>query len=297
MKKLITLILSFLTLSIMGIAKAKIGVTLLPYYSYVSNIVDDKMEVVTIIPENVDVHSYSPSTKDMQKLLDLDYIVVNGIGHDDFVYPMIEAIKKDNKNLKVIYANTETALLDTKGQRRNGIKNPHTFISIQKSIEQVNYIAKKLSEYDSKNKKTYVKNAINYSRKLRKIKREELKKLDGINLSNLKVATTHAGYDYLLNEFGMTVSLVVEPSHAQNPNTKDLKNTIEKIKEENIQILFDELGANPKNANILNKETGIKIAHLSHLTTGKYEKDAFEKFIKEDFSYIVDAIKSLDGNK
>lgn len=297
MKKLLLILLSFFSLSFSVFAKPKIGITLLPYYSFVSNIVDDKMEVVTIIPENVDVHSYSPTTKDMEKIMDLDYIVVNGIGHDDFVYPMIEAIRKDNKKLKIIYANSETALLDTAGQKRNGIKNPHTFISIQKSIEQINYIAKKLSEYDEKNKKVYIKNAIEYSKKLRAIKRNELKKIEGFNLSNLKVATTHAGYDYLLNEFGMTVSLVVEPAHGKKPNTKDLKDTIEKIKKEDIVILFDELGTNSKNADILSKETKIKIAYLSHLTRGKYTKEAFENFIKEDFEYVVSAIKSLKKDK
>ena len=116
-------------------------------------------------------------------------------------------------------------------------------------------------------------------------------------MNDLRIATTHAGYDYLLNEFGLTVSAVVEPTHGQNPNSNDLRNIITKIKNENIKILFDEVVSNNKNASIISKETGVKIAHLSHLTSGSFTEDAFEKFIKQDLENISNAILEVSKGK
>lgn len=297
-KNIIFILFSTLLCSVLTFSKPKIGVTLLPIYSYVANVVKDKMEVVPVIPGNVDIHSYQPTTKDIKKLTNLDYIVINGIGHDEFVKPMIRTAKKNNKKLKVINANSQTSIMNTAGQKRGGVKNPHTFISITQSIQQVQYIAKTLGDLDPKNKDFYSRNAQMYINKLRAIKNKEIRKVRGYNVSNIKVATTHAGYDYLLNEFGLTVSLVIEPAHAQAANANDLKFAINKIKNNKISILFDEEGGNHKNAQVLHNATGITIARLSHMTRGNYTAQAFENFIKHNLENVSNAlINDAKGRK
>lgn len=149
---------------------------MLPYYSYVSNIVDDKMEVVPIIPEGANVHSYTPSVEDIKKLTEVDIVVVNGIGHDDFVNKMIEVAKITNPNMIVINANEKSNLIYTQGQKFRGEKNPHTFISITQSIQQVDHIAQSLAKIDPKNSKEYIKNANEYNNKLRKMKYDALRR-------------------------------------------------------------------------------------------------------------------------
>src|SRR5579862_7878024 len=74
-------------------ATLKIGVTLHPYYSWTKNIVGDLpgYEVRPILPGEIDAGDYQPRPDDIKKLADLDAIVVNGIGHDDFIMPMIKA--------------------------------------------------------------------------------------------------------------------------------------------------------------------------------------------------------------
>src|SRR5215470_12648287 len=74
-------------------APLKIGVTLHPYYSWTKNVVGDLpgYEVRSILPGEIDAGDYQPRPDDIKKLADLDAIVVNGIGHDDFIMPMIKS--------------------------------------------------------------------------------------------------------------------------------------------------------------------------------------------------------------
>ena len=77
-------------------ATLKIGVTLHPYYSWTKNVVGTLpgYEVRSILPGEIDAGDYQPRPDDIKKLVDLDAIVVNGIGHDDFIQPMIRAVRQ-----------------------------------------------------------------------------------------------------------------------------------------------------------------------------------------------------------
>jgi len=73
--------------------KIKIGITLLPYYSFVANIVKDRAEVIPIVKaEGFDSHTYQPKVEDIERASKVDAIVVNGVGHDEFVYKIIDAV-------------------------------------------------------------------------------------------------------------------------------------------------------------------------------------------------------------
>lgn len=285
MKKKILIFLLFLPSIIF--AKMTVGVTMLPYYSFVTNIVGEKMNVVSIVPENINSHNYDPSYEDLKKLKNVDILVVNGIGHDEYAFKMLNAL--NDSKIKLINANENVGLMRAGGTSIDQV-NQHTFISISRSIEQINHIARKLGEIDKENKLFYLKNASNYNKKLRLMLIEAKKKLRDVDLYNIKISTTHAGYDYLLADFGLTVSVVIEPSVIHSPSAVDLKNAIEIIKKDKINILFDEATSNHNNANLIKSETGIYVANLYHLTSGKYTKDNFEKFIKKNLDSVVDAL-------
>src|SRR5471032_578151 len=86
----------------------KIGITLHPYYSWTRNVVGDLpgYEVRSILPGEIDAGDYQPRPDDIKKLADLDAIVVNGIGHDDFIMPMLKA--SGNKKVVIIRPNDTT---------------------------------------------------------------------------------------------------------------------------------------------------------------------------------------------
>ena len=191
------------------------------------------MDVVPLVPANVNAHTYDATAQDIKRLNTVNVVVANGVGHDMFLNKMLRATRK---NIPVINANKRTTLMHIAGQRRSGIVNPHTFISVTQSIQQVNYIASELARIDSKNAGYYRQNASRYIAKLRSIKTEALRKVKGKS-RNIRIATTHGGYDYLLNEFGLSVTTVVEPSYVQSPSLTDAKIAINKMKSNKVKIL------------------------------------------------------------
>ncbi len=73
-----------------------IGITLQPYYSYVKAVVGDKAEIIPLVDAGFNPHNYLPQPNDLKRLNQMDVIVVNGIGHDDFALKVIQAAQRDD---------------------------------------------------------------------------------------------------------------------------------------------------------------------------------------------------------
>ena len=300
-KKIMALLMVIFSLCSFAKDKLKIGVTLQPYYSFAINTVKDKAEVIPVVRLDLyDSHSYQPKPEDIKRINDLDVLIVNGVGHDEFIFDILNAADR-KKDIKVIYANKNVSLMPIAGSlRAEKTMNPHTFISITTSIQQVYNIAKALGEIDPANKDFYLKNARDYAKKLRKLKSDALNEIKNLGNIDIRVATLHGGYDYLLSEFGIDVKAVIEPSHGAQPSAADLEKIIKIIKKEKIDIIFGEKNFNNKFVETIHKETGVEVRSLSHMTNGPYEANGFEKFIKIDLDEVVKAIKDVAkkrGNK
>lgn len=297
-KKLLAILMLIFSFSVMAKDKLKIGVTLQPYYSFVANTVKDRAEVIPVVRlDKYDSHSYQPKPEDIKRINELDVLVVNGVGHDEFIFDILNAADR-KKEIKVIYANKSVSLMPIAGSiRGEKVMNPHTFISITTSIQQVYNIAKELGEIDPANKEFYLKNSRDYAKKLRKLKADALNEVKKLGNIDIRVATLHGGYDYLLSEFGIDVKAVIEPSHGAQPSAADLEKVIKIIKNEKIDIIFGEKNFNNKFVDTIHKETGVEVRSLSHMTNGAYELDSFEKFIKVDLDEVVKAIKDVAAKK
>ena len=274
----------------LAFAKLNIGITLHPYYSYVTNIVGDKATVTPLIDAGFNPHAYKLSPADLSRLKSMDAIVVNGIGHDQFAVEALESLNLPQ--LTVIQANANVPLISKPGGE---IHNPHTFVSIDAAIRQIYTITKSLAKLDPENSKYYQRNALKYAKKLRKIKSTALKEIVGLNLSDIRIASTHGAYGYLLQEFGMTVSAVVEPAHGVSPSASQLQETINKIRNANVQVLFTELKMANQYINVIEKESGARVFHFSHMTYGDYRKDLVETDMKHNLSTLVHSLKYAEG--
>lgn len=270
--------------------KLRIGVTLHPYYSFTANIVGDAAEVVPLIGEGFNPHNYRPQPEDIKRCMTLDALVVNGIGHDEFAFEILEASDMKGR-IPVIQANRDVSLIPVAGTL-DGRKmvNPHTFVSVTTSIQQIYAISSRLQEIDPANAGEYRRNTRAYVRTLRRMKAEYMQRVAELPELDFRCATIHGGYDYLLQEFGLQVTAVIEPGHGLKPSASQLARTIEEIRQLDVDVIFTEMDFPDKYVETIHAETGIRIRHLSHLTGGGYSADDFEKGIRANLEALTQAL-------
>ena len=263
----------------------RVGVTLHPYYSWTANVVAGVAgaEVVPVLPGEIDAGNYQPSPDDIAKLGKLDAIVINGIGHDDFIRPMIKA--SGNEHLVVIEVNAETPLVKS---AHGDAVNSHTFLSFENAIAQSKLIAKRLGQLRPADAAAFSTNARAYGDKLRKIEQDAAGQLAHAKIK--RVVTVHDGYTYLLQEFGIELAGVVQPAHGLTPSAKELADMIELVKAQHISVVLSEEDFPAKLLATLTDATGAKVYLISHVAVGTYAPAEFETAMAANAATLVKAL-------
>ena len=263
----------------------KIGVTLHPYYSWTANVIGNLpgYELRAILPGEIDAGDYQPRPEDIKKLVDLDAIVINGIGHDDFINSMLKA--SGNSRVKVIRVNDETPQIHSV---RGNAPNSHTFISFTNAIQQTYAIQKALAALRPHDAPALQENAATYARRLRQIKAKAAAALADAKIT--RVVTVHDGYGYLLQEFGLEVAGVVQPAHGLTPSAGELRDMVALLKRENIRVVFSEETFPAPLLKVLREEAGVRVYIISHIASGPFSADKFEREMQRNVDTMIRAL-------
>ncbi len=274
-------------------APLRIGVTLHPYYSWTANVVGNLpgYEVRALLPGDIDAGDYQPRPQDIKRMADLDVLIVNGIGHDDFIFPMLKA--SGNTRVTVIRVNAETpmirALRPGSGQAGGSTAvNSHTFISFSNAIQQTYFIQRALARLRPQDAAALQQNAAEYARRLRLIKAKAASQLAEAKIT--RVVTVHDGYGYLLQEFGLEVGGVVQPSHGLTPSAGELRDMVALLKREKIAVVFSEATFPEPLLKVLRDEAGVNVYIISHIASGPFTADKFEREMQTNAETMIRAL-------
>ena len=323
MKRKLTKILSLLMvslISLMGCSKAPeesndssdsltIVTSFYPIYISTLNIIKDVPGVNLVNMTKAQtgcLHDYQLSPEDLKTLSNASIFVINGAGMEGF----LDRVISNQKDLNIVTASEGISLLSSEGEEHSHEDdhdneeehsddhdhdhedNPHVWVSITKNIEQVKNIAKGLSEYDPANAAKYEENANTYIQKLEDLRAEMHEAID--DLPNRNIITFHEAFPYFAEEFNLNIVDVVEVEAGTEPSPKQLEETIEIAKANNVKSLFTEPQYAAKAAETIAKETGIKLYTLDPIVTGDSTPDSYDDYInkmKENLETLKEALK------
>jgi zinc transport system substrate-binding protein len=275
--------LTVLLTSALAASPLTVGVTLHPYYSWTVNVVAGlPVEVVPVLPGEVDVGSYQPRPQDVATLARLDALVVNGLGHDAFIDEMVMA--SGNTRLRRIPVNVGTPLLVTPGSKA---PNSHSFLSFGTAMAQAFVIARALAELRPQWRATLEANAAGYAKRLRALRARGVTQLSAV--AQRRVITVHDGYSYLLQELGLELAAVVEPAHGLLPTAHELEAVVRLVKRNEARVVLSEESFPPAMAAVL-REAGAEVVVVSHVATGDFTAERFEREMQQSLEAIVGAL-------
>ena len=272
-----------------------VGTTLHPYFSFATHVAGGRAHVVPLIADGFNPHNYQPQPADLQRAATLDVLVWNGVGHDPFARDILRAAGVEGR-VRLIAANERVALLPVAGlEGAERVPNPHTFIGIAPAIPQVYAIADGLAAADPAGAAVYRANARAYAARLRRLKADAMAQLAELPRLDLRCAAVHGSYDYLLQEFGLQIAVVIEPAPGLQPSAAGLRRSLERLRSERIQVLFAEEEFPAAYVETIRRETGVRTRFLKHLTSGPYTAESFESGMRHNLEQLVAAVREAHG--
>jgi len=263
----------------------KIVTSFYPIYITTLNVTDSAKNVEVINLTNKQdgcLHDYYLLPEDMIALEEADVFIVNGEGMEEF----LDKVIKNYPNLKIINASDGVDIIKCEHESHDGHNeeyeeiNSHTWLSVENNIKQTQNILNGLISLDKNNSKIYSDNAGNYVLKLKELK-EQFNDLNG-----KKVITTNETFAYFLDELNIDVGLVLEDVIGTNPNTYDIANAIEKIKELNASAIIVDLNQENNYYKTIEEETNIKTITLNPVTSGENSKEEYINVMKENIKLM-----------
>lgn len=265
----------------------KIVTSFYPIYLDVLNITRGVagVEVVNLTPPQTGcLHDYQLTPEDMKLLETADIFVVNGLGMESFLDKVIEA----QPNLKIIDASDSPEIVPI---MENGVPNPHVWMSITYSIQQVKNILSKLSTLDPERADKYRMHGLDYVDELTTL-RDEMH-ISLTMLPNKEIVTFHEAFPYFAAEFGLKIVAVVEREPGTEPTPQELVETIEKINALPVKVIFTEPQYSPKAAETIARETGAQIFTLDPIVTGEAKPENLLDYVDRMLTNTLTLIKAL----
>ena len=209
-----------------------------------------------LIPAGADAHEFEPIASDLTAIESANLILRHGIGLDDWLDDTLKAGKKADvvevtKGIKLAKGEEEGETAD----------NPHVWHDPANDQIMVTNIANALSKADPAHQDAYESRATVYKQKLDDTRARVQAIINEIPAANRKLVTNHDAFGYFARAFGLEVVGAVIPSisTASEPSAKDTAALLDTIKAQKVKAIFAESSVNPKLAQTLAEDAGVKI--------------------------------------
>ena len=267
MKKLIAIsILLFLLLSgCKAQDSAQIAATTLPVYEFSAFLCQGTdISVSRLVTENVScLHDYSLQVSQMRAIESAEVIIINGAGLEDFLNDVL----KGSKNIIDASEGLELSCgHHHDGDSHHHENDPHIWLSPEKAKEMCKNIANSLSQNYPQHAKTFAKNLDELLIKLNALQAYGEQELTG--LSCRKLITFHDGFSYFAESFDLHILKAVEEESGSEASSRELVELIDLVKTNQLPAIFTEANGSTSSAEIIAKETDVKVYCLDMAMAG-----------------------------
>ena len=267
MKKLIAIsILLFLLLSgCKAQDSSQIAATTLPVYEFSAFLCQGTdISVSRLVTENVScLHDYSLQVSQMRAIESAEVIIINGAGLEDFLNDVLkgsENIIDASEGLELSCGHHHD------GDSHHHENDPHIWLSPEKAKEMCKNIANSLSQNYPQHAKTFAKNLDELLIKLNALQAYGEQELTG--LSCRKLITFHDGFSYFAESFDLHILKAVEEESGSEASSRELVELIDLVKTNQLPAIFTEANGSTSSAEIIAKETDVKVYCLDMAMAG-----------------------------
>lgn len=220
----------------------RIATTVAPITSIAANIASGSgTEVIGIVPEGTNSHTYEPPPGVAATLESADIIFINGLVLEEPTKEMAQA----NLQSGTVICELGTAILpesewifDFSFPKDGGKPNPHLWTNPPMAIEYARLIADSLAAADPGNADLYEANYEAFAEKVRALDEAVEAATATIAPDQRQLLTYHDAYAYFAKRYGWNVIGAIQPSSFEEPTPREIADLIEQVRSTGVQAVF-----------------------------------------------------------
>lgn len=249
--------------------KLKVVTTLFPLKEFASSVGGERAQVDLLLPPGAEPHSWEPRPSDLGKIQRADVFIYIGPAMEPWAGDLLKAT--GSANLKIVEASKGLKLMEAKVLRQGASPShtrareeqidPHVWLDFSLDRKIIQAIAAAFGEKDPRDASWYRANGERYNSRL-----EALDKKFEAGLSSCRhrqiVLGGHSAFAYLAKRYGLQQIPLYGISPNAEPTPKKLVKVIQAAKSHRVKYIFFEQMVNPKLAQVLAQEAGVRTLPL-----------------------------------
>ncbi len=253
----------------------------------------ERVNVTSLLPANIDPHDYEPSPDDVITLEQADLVILHGLELDSWVDPLVDASMTD---APVIVA---TDGIDTikSDDAHFSAGDPHVWFDPMRTRTMVANIERGLESIDADGAGSYRVRLDAYGSALDTLDRDIAARIALVPVDRRILVTNHDALAYYAERYGLTILGTVIPGldSRTEPSAKEIAELIEEIQRSGVQVIFAENTIDPRLANALARDAGIRAApelFTDSLGTPDSGADTYIGLMQTDTRIIVENLRA-----
>jgi len=226
------------------------------------------------------LHDYQLTAGDVRRLADADLLLVNGAGME----PFLGKVAQQSPGVRVVGVSEGIALLDD---------NPHVWVSLEGARRQTENIAAALAAAAPDRADAFRANASAYSASLSAL--EEKMRAALAPYAGTPIVTFHQAFPYFARDFDLDLAGEIEREPGAEPSARELADTVKLVRERKVKALFAEPQFPDKSAQVVARETGVRVYSLDPVVTGPSDpaeaRGAYLRAMEKNLEVLQEALR------
>jgi len=260
----------FILFTSLTFAQTNIVVSIAPEKTFVEKIAKDRVAVTVMVETGSSPHSYETKASQMIAISKADIYLSIGVGFEDV---WLERFKSQNPELSFVNISDnvqknkilEHQHEDGKREDEHNHKglDPHTWTSPTNVAIMAQNIYTALVKLEPKNGSFYKANLDTFLKEIEETDKD-IKKILHAMKPNSKFMVFHPSWGYFAKAYNLEqVAVEVE---GKSPKPQEMITVIKEAKEEKVKVIFTQPEFSDKSAQIISKETGVRVKKISPLS-------------------------------
>jgi zinc/manganese transport system substrate-binding protein len=258
--------------------------------SVVGDLVGDRAGVTVLMANGVDPHDWTPSAKDLERVMNADLVVTNGLGLEASLEKTLA--EAERSGVSVFRATDHIAIRevganDPVHDGEDGTGDPHFWVDPVSMRAVVGALVPELAAAGI----DVADRAADLEGRLAALDAEVRATLDVVPEANRKLVTGHESMGYFADRYGFTVVGTVIPGLSSQGEVAagELAALAAKIRAEGVPAIFAEVGTPAAVVEAIGRETGVEVVELpSHTLPAD---GSYFSFIREIATAIAGALR------
>jgi ABC-type Zn uptake system ZnuABC Zn-binding protein ZnuA len=242
-------------------ARLKVVTSVAPHADLIRQIAGDRVELVQLVPDGIDSHTFEPRPSDVRALQQADLIVLNGLHLEVPTQRLADANKPAETPYLLLGDNTITRdewIFDFSFPAAQGDPNPHLWLNVPYARTYALLIKDQLAAQDPANASYYQTNFDTLAARLDQLDAAIFEAVQTVAEPHRRLLTYHDSWAYFGRRYGIEIIGAIQPSDFSQPSPREVAALIDQVKRLGLPAIFGSEVYPSRVLEVIGRETGAR---------------------------------------